>query len=392
MKRLLFLFAFACVVLSCEKVNNSSESESESDINVISLTKAQEAFVTRGNELAFDILEMQNADSSFVIAPVNVEMMMGMMLNTNLSEDDLRAIFDFLGYGNVSVDDVNDYLCSLIGQLSHMTESVSFNTVSLCYVHPDVLTDSQAECLKNNYAAEVFISDKMEPSDRTLSWINDWIAANTNGAITPHWVADAFYSSALVYNLSSFNGLWRTAFGTSDTKLMAFHGLLGRETKVEMMSQDIRANYTKRTNYSAVGLPYGEGEFSMTLILPDEGKSLAEIKMTPDSWVDLCSSMVDANVSLRLPKFSVCTEGFLNQLITGINPDHNFPFNEEWYSVRISIAEEGTTASSMSYGGIVMDDAAVLDNEEFIADRPFMFVVSERSSGAILYVGQYCGD
>lgn len=366
-------------VLSCGK--QTEETNVVTPAKKVVLTKSQEVFVEKGNDFSFTAFNIQGeVDSSFVIATKSVEQVLGMAMNTCETQEVLEAIPNILQYGTTDVRSINEYFKEIIGQLSHLSEEVTFSTANLYYVNESMITPEAKSALEEYYNAYVRYVNYQESMD----WVEEWIYANTQGHKADIWKYAPHDRGKLLYNTCYFKGNWSSPFKPGNTKNKEFRKYDGESVNVQMMSRSGDYQYFENDKYSAISLPYGKGEFDMTVILPNENERTSSLNLDSASWKNLRESMIVSEVNVGLPKYSIRTDTNLDNLIP-------IPEFVTLFSIEISVSEEGTIATSSSHLGELMSSESLKEPKSFIADRPFVFVISERSSGAILFIGQYCG-
>ena len=170
--------------------------------------------------------------------------------------------------------------------------------------------------------------------------------------------------------------------------------------------------YATGKDFAAVRLAYGNpnspapGNYSMTIILPDEGNSATDIlgSFDHDSWAALQASFSSQTVDLKLPRFDIESDMDLNDVLKEIgiksmfaNADFSNMTEQAVYIslvkqvANISVDEAGTEAASVSVAAF---DGAAPGGEAptfipFYADHPFIFAITENTTGAILFLGCY---
>jgi serpin B len=176
-----------------------------------------------------------------------------------------------------------------------------------------------------------------------------------------------------------------------------------------MMHQEHEFNYTETEDCQALCLPYGNNAYRMTILLPKEGKSISDVAntLTKDTW-QRYQWMGNAIVDVKLPRFESQSDVDLKKVMAllgmpkAFSPAAEFPdfCNGSTYIdlmkqvAKIKLNEEGTEAAAVTVIGIKMTalDPGEPQHVEFHATRPFLYVISEKSTGAIFFIGQYMGD
>ena len=154
------------------------------------------------------------------------------------------------------------------------------------------------------YDAEVTNMDFSDVNG-AVKKINKWCSDHTNGLVPK--ILDEVRESDLAYlmNAMYFKSQWKEKFPKGNTSKEAFTTEGGARISVDMMKNNEDFMYQENDDFSAVCLPYGNGAYSMTVILPEKGKTLSEVVQTLDgsSWNSFINTMVRCKVDLWLPRF-----------------------------------------------------------------------------------------
>jgi serpin B len=257
--------------------------------------------------------------------------------------------------------------------------------------------------VREYYQASPERLDFSNPS--TLGTINRWASDHTEGIIGN--VLNEIDPSTVSYLLNAiyFKGEWAAPFDKSLTKKEVF---FGGKNLVDMMNCMRMFDYAESEDLQALRMPYGNGAYSMTILLPRVGKSLSDILkiMTAEEWAELTTALSEALVDVKMPKFETTTEVCLNEVLSDLGMPKAFTSQAEFpdfcnvptfigfckQSSQIKVDEEGTVAAVVTT--TVMDTEYYVQAEraEFHATRPFIYVISEKSTGAIFFIGSYMGD
>lgn len=397
--------------VSCGKVESNTPQEEEPIDNPymgIELSTKAEAFIRQGNTFAFRFLSQVDAASEgdYVVSPLSMQFLLGMILNgaQGTTADEICQV---LGYEDGEVEAMNDFALSILKQLPLLDKSTMLNIANAVIVnqnHP--ILDSYKTKVRKNYEAEVSNRDFQDAA--TLRDINQWASDNTNGLI-PH-VLDELDPGAVAYLMNAlyFKGQWTVFFSKEQTSTEPFINGEGKRIDVPMMKREGKdIGYLENDCYRAVNLPYGNGAFSMTILLPSEGHSLQDVitALADDSRNGSIQSMTSSGrtVNLWLPRFEITTHLTMNGILSNMGMPMAFStmanfeaMSEETLSLSavlqdavIKVDEEGTEAAAVSTAVMVTSYVPPVD---FHADRPFLYLISESSTGAILFAGKYTGN
>jgi serpin B len=162
--------------------------------------------------------------------------------------------------------------------------------------------------------------------------------------------------------------------------------------------------YLSNNLFSAVQLAYGKGNYNMTVLLPNENKTINDIVETlnADNWdVWMKSFSQTKNVDIKLPKFKYGYEIELNDVLTtmgmgvaftgaadftGINRGGGLRIDYVKHKSFIEVNEEGTEAAAVTIVAIEKNMAGP-EKISFNVNRPFLYVITEKSTGAVLFIG-----
>jgi serpin B len=247
-------------------------------------------------------------------------------------------------------------------------------------------------------------------SPNALATVNKWCEDNTNGLIRD-MLGDL--KDVEILNALYFKGNWSYGydFNVKETSKQSFTKSNGETAEVDMMyhkySQNKFLKYYKDEYLSLVSIPYGNKACNMYFVLPSENSTFDE--MTEQLLVSGYWSQVtragESMVEIYIPKFELKYENkdiktILSQMGMGVaynSATALFPHianNANFYIARstqktyIRIDEKGTEAAAVSEQGL-MDIAGLPSGPAvFRADRPFLFVIQENSTGTILFMGK----
>lgn len=384
-------------------INNS-----DFDDSYLIMSDSQRMTVNRGNEFALNLFRTQAGMDSKVVSPLSAAYLMGMLAN-GAEGNTYSEIMKTLGMEGIPVNTLNEAYKAIINTASRLDRQTSINIANCIAVNKRTeLKTSYKNTVTEMYDADVENLDFA--SANALKAINGWCSKQTNGMIPK--IVDQLDANALavLMNAIYFNGKWEHKFDKKNTKLEAFRGYTRDIKRVQMMHQNAKLYYTDNDMLSAVNLPYGNGAYSMTVILPKEGKSTEEVaqSLTAEAFEKLNRDMEQCETDLKLPRFSISTEIQLNKPISELGAPLIFQSGKADFSkmsdtpmfisamiqkAKIEVSEEGTKAAAVTAG--IMTMAALPDREPrhvaFHADHPFIYVITERNTGAIVFIGQYTG-
>ena len=409
MKKLMFVCAATLsMVAACqndEGVNNKVPKE----YKPIELTEAQTRMASESTDFAFrffqtasEVLgkEEQNKNK-LILSPVSASYALSMAAN-GAEGATLTELIEVLGFSGFSIDEINAYNQKLVQELVQQDNTTLLSMANSLWLLDDFqVLSTYRNALKKNYDAEVRREERAKAKDA----INAWCADKTNGCI-PDFLKDDPEGKALLLNALYFKGLWAEPFDKGLTQNEPFTNEDGTQTEVAMLNRQSGYLLAQNDLYATVRLPYGNGAFALQVILPQEGVSLAQCieALNGASWQALQESMMWKEVDVKLPKFTI--EDYQNSLIRVLmamgvqeafrnSADFSKMANKDLMissvdqSVYFRLDEEGTEAAAVT--GIGMSQALPQNPYgvyEFHVDRPFLFLLTEKSTDSVLFMGQ----
>ena len=424
-------------LLSCSSSEEIEQLEPKQVVNMLSesqpieLTPEQRVFANDNNGFTLNFLKtVNNADKSgksFIYSPLSVTYVLGMVNDaaTGQTEQELEQV---MGFHQGGIKAVNDYCKKLIDGLPKVDDKVTLNIANALFVNKNggTLQQQYQQDMKQYYDATAENLDFKLPS--TLKTINDWASDHTNGMIPT--ILDKIDEKVVTYLLNAiyFKADWASKFeakNTEEEKFTATNGTI----KLPLMHQNVLIQYLKNEDYSAIEIPYGNGLWKMTVMLPEEGKTtddvISRLSALGLEGHGFCGTMGDTyrpyEVDLKLPRFETSSDtdklGLKDGLITllqqmgirqvfdyNISQVPNMCEKENMYismmrqKAKIKVNEEGSEAAAVTIGGA--NCTAFTPNPQpveypkaiFHANRPFVYTISEASSGVIVFVGKFSGE
>lgn len=385
----------------------SKEDAEDIDNTYLILSDAQRNIVEKNNEFAFKLFNHVVGLDSRVVSPMSVSYLMGMLANGAVGETQ-QQIMKTIGCEDVSLEELNGFYKSMLATADRLDKNTKVRITNYIAINKEFQIQKDfSKSVIDNYQAGIESLDFSSPNSTTR--INDWCKEKTEGMIPS--IIDQTDPSAISYLMNAiyFNGTWQNKFDTRNTKEENFQGYTRDIQKVEMMHQVKKFLYAETDGMQAVSLPYGNGSYTMTVLLPKEGKSVADILKALDaqSLGKLANDMDYCMVNLRLPKFASELELPLNSIISELgapaifNPSvanfshfasGNFFVSKMLQKAKIEVSEQGTKAAAVTAAVMLTAMAPQeLRQVEFHANHPFVYLIQERQSGAILFMGQFAG-
>jgi serpin B len=430
MKRFfIFLLSIFCL-FSCTKEGNTpdqddSETTQEAPRDLdpdqpsfaddnFALSDAEIRIQNGNNVFAFNLLrEMlknETADKNILLSPLSATVALA-MLNNGADGITREEIQRGLGFNGIKTEEMNAYLQKILTAMNNTDPRVIFETANSIWIQNgfSVLAPFLEANLKF-FDAEARNADL--PTVETMNIINAWGAEKTRNTI-PKALSQPLPRDIvmLLLNALYFKGPWTIPFEKDMTKDETFSGA-NVNAKVKMMNLEKDFFYSSEYVYNdavhsslkVLELPYGDGNFNMKIILPNKDVSLESVINSLDNphWDAIRNSLSYLPVKVKLPRFELDYEKVLNKELTAlgmksmfsnanlslINPVAPLAVSQVFQKTFVKVDEEGTEASAITGVAITTSlQPGKPDVKEFFVDRPFLFVISEKKTGCIFFVG-----
>ena len=262
------------------------------------------------------------------------------------------------------------------------------------------------DLLAQNYAAGMRLLDYQTDPEAARKVINDWVASQTadkiKDLIPPSTLDRA--TILVLTNAIYFNAPWLNPFQESQTGSDPFTLLDGSKIDAPLMHTTQEFGYTQGNGLSAVELPYAGGQVSLVLLVPDAGKfTETEQGFSAAQWDAIRQAIKPARVNLALPKFKFTAEFTLDDPLTrmgmvdafqggkadfsGMDGGRSLYISTVLHKAFINLDEKGTEAAAAT--AVVMSKSAMPGNPvELKVDRPFLFLIQDKPTGEILFMGR----
>ena len=412
MKHLFVLAASAALlmmsVVSCDKFQGGEEGDNT--YRALELSTKAAGFVEQGSRFTFDYIDRINAagKEDYVISPLSMQFLLGMLLDGAKGQT-AAQIAKVLGYGAGEVDAVNQYCLSMLKQLPELDGKTTLNIANAIFLDDGwPLEKSYKNTVGKYFQAEVSNLD-FSDNEASLKAINGWCSDKTKGLIPK--VLDEVDPSILAYLMNAvyFKSQWVYQFAKDATSNETFTDETGAGHTVNMMKQACKVPYYENSRYQMVRLPYGNGAFSMMILLPKEGYKAADIttELKSANWSKFRRQPSEVEVDLWLPKFETKFKIKLNDILSAMGMPLAFttadfsamsPAASRLSFVQqdavIKVDEEGSEAAAVSVAAIEKNAPGANSPKRaiFHADHTFLYLITEQSTGAVLFAGRYSGS
>jgi len=258
------------------------------------------------------------------------------------------------------------------------------------------------------YGAGLNLVDFKNATEDARQEINKWVEEKTNNKIKDliqPGVLDV-ETKLVLTNAIHFKGTWKNQFKTRRTRKVKFHLDKNRGIEAELMHMyDEKFKYMKGADFQGLELLYAGDKLSMVIFLPNKMDGLAKLEKectveNLDKWI---SQMKSAKIDrLGIPKFKMICEFSLSDTLAELGMPTAFTENADFSGMRakndilisavvhkafVDVNEEGTEAAAAT-GVIMKAKEEARQQTIFYADHPFLFLIRDVKTGAILFMGR----
>ncbi|GAB4045665.1 serpin family protein [Spirosoma litoris] len=383
--------------ISCKNSDVSPPPSTASDLRVSA------PFASQTTQFAFDVSKQVVAEegqtNNVFISPLSLHIALGMILN-GANGQTAQEIQKTLKLDTQTLAEANNTYQNLLENLPGVDSKVTLSLAnSVWYRNTFSVETSFQDLLKQSFQAEVSAQNFDDAA--TVGKINNWASQKTNGKIPK--VLDRIESSDIMFLMNAlyFKGNWTTQFKPEQTIDSPFKLASGTTTTVRMMRLNTALKHASRSTYTAFELPYGSGNFAMTVLLPTESTTADALinSFSGDEWTQLQQAMTSSMIDIGLPKFTLTYAINLNKTLSTLGMPTAFTDGADFTKINkqggltlsfvkqntfVAVDEQGTEAAAVTTGGISVTSAPV----PILCNRPFIFVIHEKASGTILFVGK----
>lgn len=370
----------------------------------IDLDLKSKTLVEADNAFGLDLFKTLNAseEGNFNISPLSISLALAMTYNGAEGETKM-AMEEAMRLSGLTTDEINQSYQSLVKALLEADPKVTLEVAqSIWYRLGYNVLDDFITVNQTYYDAEVSELDfsRSDAKDIMNGWIEDKTHNKIKNMISKVDPAHVMFLINAIY----FNGEWQTKFDKDNTQKMDFKIKDDQTIQVDMMQKEDSVLMASNDLFSAVQLPYGRGNFNMVVLLPNEDKTCNDIasQLNSENWKSWMDSFQPANdVDIWLPKFKDEYKIELKDVLSamgmelaftpgadfsGMNGSGGIWIDYVLHQTFIDVSEKGTEAAAATV--VAMIEMAMPSTPQFHANRPFIYAITEKETGAILFIGK----
>lgn len=377
---------------------------SKYNIEAKASTKPAGEISIANNKIAFKMLNAtfnENKDKNTVISPMSLSTILAITQNgaDGSTKEEMKKALEVTG-----VDDkiINEEYKNIIANFNSI-ETLKVKMANSIWIDKGMSINEEFKNIGRDYY-ESEINDVDFSKSKTTDTINKWISDNTAEKIKK--IVDKFDNDTamVLVNTLYFKGDWSVPFKKEGTQKKDFNLLDGTIEKVDMMQGNMNLDYLKENNFEAIRMPYKDKNFGMYVFLPSENSSVESVmkEMNYENWNKWKGKFNSKDCIVEVPKLHMEFEQKLNEMLmdfgmkSAFKPEANFSKLRKENNLFISLVkqkcyidvdEKGTEAAAATVVVMKTTSTNPEEMEKFIADRPFIYAITDSKTDSILFMG-----
>lgn len=389
----------------------------QNDTSVVSSKLASatqvSALAASSNAFAFDLYEQLRAnDDNLFFSPYSVSTALAMTSAGARGKtlDEMKRVLHFPDQAELHPAE-STLSSDMLRRAGKQVELTTANALWLQKGRP--VRDDFLSLMRTHYRAGCQQVDFIGNTESARLTINRWTEKQTRRHIRdllPHGVLSRDTRLVLT-NAIYFKAKWEKEFEKSQTRNEDFHLLNGRTLKKPMMHQTDTFAYTETDGLQVLEMPYSGNDFSLVILLPRNKANLADVegKMSKslNHWLE---SLSQQKVIVTVPRFEMTRAMSLKNTLSRMGMSRAFTGAAEFdgidngqsqlcigdviHKAFVEVSEKGTEAAAATAVELMLWSSPGMSPQrpvEFTANRPFVYLIRDRGTGAILFLGRYVG-
>ncbi len=371
--------------------------------------KGISSVVDANNQFTFDFYSnlKDKEDGNIFFSPYSISTALAMTYEgaRGQTAKEIQSVFNFPEDSSAR----RPNFAAVYNQLNKRDAKYKINTANALWVQEDFqLLDDYTNTIEAYYGGKATNVDFAGATEQARKTINTWVENKTNNKIKDLFPAGSLDPSTrlVLTNAIYFKGTWVKQFNENDTKDEDFRVSSDKTVKVPMMrltGTDVIFNYSETEDLQMLEMPYEGEDLSMLILLPKNDDIAAlEESLTAENLNEWKSQLVEKRLNVFMPKFTFNTKYFLkknleemgmpsafsetNADFSGIDGKKDLFIQIVVHQAFVEINEEGTEAAAAT--GVGFGITSMPQIETFRADHPFVFIIQQKETGNILFVGR----
>lgn len=360
--------------------------------------------VAGSNDLGFDLLRVAaNTTGNTVLSPSSIFLALSMAYAGAAGET--RAAFESVLRSGLAEEAHHRAMNDLDRQLTARTDKdLTLRIANQQFAQTGwPMEPAYLETLAREYGASVRLFDFARASEAARKVINGWVSTQTDGVIPELFAPGGLGPTTefVLVNAILFKGTWESKFDPALTHDAPFTRLDGSSAKVPLMEGTAPAGTAGVLDgVTVAALPYRGGNVSFVVLMPAAGTFSAVEAGLTSARLDAYVAALRSRAYVSLPRFTFGAGQELAPVLgeLGLRPafgegadysrltKNRFTFGSVLHEAVIRVDEEGTVAAAAT--GVSSGGGMPSQPEHVVVDRPFVFLIRDNATGAVLFVGR----
>ncbi len=378
--------------------------------------------VNANNQFAFDLYsELTKSETGNIFySPYSISAALAMTYEgaKGQTADEIKSVFHFPENSILRPN-----FAKIYNDINEANNAYELRTGNALWIQKDYpLLEDYTSRVEKYYGGKAANVDFVRETDKSRKTINSFIEKQTNNKIKDLLPPDSLnpLTRLVITNAIYFKGTWEWEFDKKKTREMDFHVTPTKTVKTPMMYTEPKARfkYADLENLQILELPYKGKKISMLILLPKQGEgydfkthkrttynyTLDDIEkdLTAEKLEEWKNQMQETNLdAIYIPKFEFETKYFMKNTLSALGMPTAFTGDADFsgmtgnrdlfisfvvHQAYIKVDEKGTEAAAATAVG--MKATALMPRKIFRADHPFIFIIQEKETGNILFLGR----
>jgi serpin B len=364
--------------------------------------------IDANNKFAFDLYsELDKSENGNIFySPYSISAALAMTYEGTKGQtaDEIKSVFHFPDSNTLRPN-----FAAIYNDINNGNNAYELRTGNALWVQQDYpFLEDYLSRVETYYGGKAANLDFIEETEASRQTINDFIAEQTNDRIKdliPAGVLDPL-TRLVITNAIYFKGIWVWQFDKKDTSEQDFKITPDNIVKTPTMFMEpdkAMFNYTDTGDLQILELPYKGEKISMLVLLPAENNTDMLSSLTAEKLNEYKTQLTETKLdAIYLPKFEFDTKYFMAKTLSamgmptafeanvadfsGMDGTRNLYISSVIHQAFVKVDEEGTEAAAAT--AVIIGTTGISPRNEFRADHPFIFIIQEKETGNILFLGR----
>lgn len=359
------------------------------------------------NQFAFDLYsKYKSQEDNIFFSPYSISSALAIAYEgaRGQTAEEIKNVFYFSNNSEI----MHAGFLSINNKMNDKNNQYNLSVANALWVQKDYnLLQEYTNNSEKYYGGKVINLDFVRETEKSRITINGWVENKTNNKIKDLIPQGQISTSTklIITNAVYFKANWSQRFLAEETKDREFNINSEEKKTVPTMYQKNNFNYFEDNNLQILEMDYLGNNLSMLIILPKDNLESINKELTNENLNSWKKAIKNEKVAVYLPKFKFETYYFMDEYLkemgmpiafsdnanfSGIDGTRNLTISQVIHKTFVEVAEYGTEAAAAT--AVIIKDGALPTDKEypklFKADHPFIFIIQQKDSGNILFLGR----